>query len=1549
MRSHHPLLNHVAGMHEAADGACKHRERALPKRPFHESVIPIKPMTYLHHSGGRAALLSAAASLSVLTALPAAVKTWDGAGVDDNWQSGQNWNADTAPATDDQLVFAGTARPSPMNNYPAGTPFNGITANAGAATFTLSGNALTLTRGIMAGGLGAVSGGTITNSSANPLNLQLPVTLASGKFTINSPIGGGGINFSGAFTRSANASVVFIRAGTGQINFTGSGLVNDASGIIGGWATFGNDWATLNGSGQVTAYNAYTPIATGALPLNGANVNYLFTNDTGNITAATGTTLNTLSASIGANRNLNITGQMRLGTKGGIHRQGSSNANSILTVAGGTITAEGGGEITLWDATTSAGNFAGTNNNLRVDSVMTNDGTSPVSVNIVGYLDIRGANTYSGGTFINQGRVQAGNVGVFGTGPVTVYQGGQAFLNSGSGSFPNGFIVTGNGTTENNGGVDGAGAIRLGTTATISGPVTYSGFTRLTSNSTGAGGTISGRISGSGPLQVGGFATSGAIMNLSNVGTPNDWTGPLSISALSASRVFTLRLGASNQIPDNTDVTVNGGTTCTWELNAFNEVIGTLNSPLNAGAFIVSNTTAGTSTLTFGGNNANGDFGGTLRDNATTSTLNLVKDGTGKQILRGAIETIGTTTINGGTLESLAPLYNSVGDLTVNSGATFAVTGIVYCANVTVAGGTLRPTHADAFPLDLDGNLNLGTGSTLDLNTAVFAIDAPIIVRDALNTTGAAGSVVVNINGAEPAVGQHKLVKYGSLTGTGASAFVLGQAPPRMVANIIDDPGTTSVVLNVTASGVSAVWTGAVSSEWSTANLAEPKNWVLSSNPLTTTDFLTNDSVIFNDSAANNSVELNVADVSASSVTFDNTDDAYQLSGSKGITGLGSLIKNGTNTVTIANLNSYSGGTTINAGTVQVNTGGSLGSGAVTNEGTLTLNRNDNSTFPNAIGGAGDVHHNGTGSTTVNGANTYTGDTVISAGTVRVINGGAFGDVGGAPVQVLAGGAVDIAGNPTANNQNFGAKQFLISGNGPAGTGALVNSGTVNQLNAYQEVALEADASVGGTGRFDIRGGTPTLDLNGHTLRKRGSNQFTLVGVGVEDGGTIIVEQGLFAMETTSVTHGNGSVICEPGTYAGFYQNVTGLDVENNVIGVSWPYTLREGVVMGNAGTQLATILSPVILEGNASLNGFNASAPDPAQVRPLTLTGNITENGGSYSLAKNGISVITLTGTASTYTGATLVNDGTLVVNGNITASPVTVEADAILGGTGTLGGSLTTGGIINPGMAVIGTFTTGAATFNGTATLGMQINSTALTSDKLVVNGSLTLGGVLGLNDLTPVALAAGSKLTLVTYSGSLSGAFANVADGGTLLVGPNTFRVDYDEDIGGGLKAVTLTIPTGTPYDLWASDKGLDGTNNGKLADPDKDGLENILEFALDGAPLAAARDGKTRVAVADVDPGAPVDVALTLTLPVRNGAVFTGPGDLVSANVDNLVYSIQGSVTMSEFLSLNVTEVTPALSAGMPALSTGWTYRSFRVPGNPKVPDSKGFLRVNVESP
>ena len=1501
-------------------------------------------MTHPHIPSRRAALLTAAASLAIVSA-PAATMTWNGGAA--LWQTPTSWAGGVAPAAGDALVFAGSNNLASQNDFPAGTNFLGLTFNSGAGAFNISGNGIVLDRSAAGAGT-ALVGGNITNNDDSIQTLGVPLTLTSGNHTFATAATAGQLNLNGAFTRNTGSTAVFNRVG-GNINFAGSGLTNNASGILGGWAVIGNNWAALDGAGNTVPYTAYTNIAAGAVA-SGANHNYHFFGDTGNITAADGTTINTLTATLGTGRSLTVTGTMKFGSRGAIYRTGASTANSALTVTGGTITANGGGEICLLDATGSAANFAATpNNNLIISSVIADDGANPVSVTMLGYVGTTAANTYSGGTYINQGRFQTGSLSAFGTGPVHIYPGGHTFLNTG-GNFTNNFFVSGIGSTESASSGAGPGAIRFGTSSGISSTITLQANTRLTSSSTG-GPLISGRITGTGNLEASSYATGGVcLLRLGNTGvTPNDWAGNLNIHAISLGRQFCLRLAASGQVPDSSNVTITGSDLSRFDLNGFNETVGGLNSATNTNYVVTNLAAAGSdSTLTIGTGNANGNFGGKIEDVLDAGKLNLVKNGTGKQVLRGTSAYHGTTTINGGTLEAVGNL-DTPGLITVNPGATLAGNGNVL-GNVSVAtGATLRGTGVDFGALTLKGSLDLAAGTTFDIDMSPLPFLAPVTAEGTFTPAGGAESVTVNLSGIQPSIGTHPLISYataGSVAGTGANSFKLGSMPPRFAATLSDDPVTKAIMLNVTASNEFAVWSGKLGSEWSTATLASPKNWALNSNPLIATDYILNDTVVFNDSATGLAVDISGADVAPVSLKFENETKDYTVTGSHGITGPIALNKSGAAVTTLANPNSYTGGTIITAGTIQVGNGGttgSLGNGEVKNDGTLAINRSDTFTFSNLISGVGEVRHTGSGTTTLSAANTYGGATTVTAGTLRLTNNASLGPIPGGAVNIQSGGAVDISGNPTLNNANYGAKQINIAGDGPSGAGALVNAGTVNQQNAFQKLTLAADASVGGTARFDLRASSPVLNLNGHTLRKRGTNQFTVVSGSIQGPGAIIITEGTFAAEVTTFTSSAegqlGTITVEPGAHMQFYQNSTGGG------GINWPITLRENSAFGNAGATFASVPANIILEGNAVQVSLNSGTRSAINNFPLTLTGVITESGGSFGITKDGVHALTLDGIGSSYSGATLVNAGTLVVNGSLTASPVTVASGATLGGTGTLGGTVTGNGAVSPALAAIGTLSTGATSFSSTGSYVAQINSGSLTADNLAVTGNLQLGGTLTVTDLGAVTLTTGDKLVLASYTGTLSGAFINAPDGGSLTVGPNTFAIDYDEVVS-GQTSLTLTVVAGTAYDEWASAKGLNSTNNGKLQDPDKDGIENIIEFGLDGNPLNGANDGKTRLAVADVDPGAGVEIALTLTMPVRTGTEFDGPGDLVSDAIDEIIYKIQGSLDLGDFTSLDVTEVSPALSADMPDLSDGWSYRTFRLPGTPGSPHAKAFLRADV---
>src|SRR5205823_6956213 len=115
------------------------------------------------------------------------------------------------------------------------------------------------------------------------------------------------------------------------------------------------------------------------------------------------------------------------------------------------------------------------------------------------------------------------------------------------------------------------------------------------------------------------------------------------------------------------------------------------------------------------------------------------------------------------------------------------------------------------------------------------------------------------------------------------------------------------------------------------------------------------------------------------------------------ISGSGGVNQVGTGTTILTADNTYAGGTTISAGTLQLGDGGMTGSivGDVSDSGVLAFNRSDSVTFRGVISGAGSLVNLGTGTLILTGSNTYTGGTIISAGTLQIGNGGTRGSITG--------------------------------------------------------------------------------------------------------------------------------------------------------------------------------------------------------------------------------------------------------------------------------------------------------------------------------------------------------------------------------------------------------------------------------------------------------------------------------------------------------------------------------------------------------------------------
>jgi len=140
----------------------------------------------------------------------------------------------------------------------------------------------------------------------------------------------------------------------------------------------------------------------------------------------------------------------------------------------------------------------------------------------------------------------------------------------------------------------------------------------------------------------------------------------------------------------------------------------------------------------------------------------------------------------------------------------------------------------------------------------------------------------------------------------------------------------------------------------------------------------------------------------------------------------GSLTKLGTGTLILSGENSYTGGTLISAGTLQVGEGGgsgSLGTGPVVNNGTLIFNRGGTLTVPGVISGPGGVTQNGSGNVILTGANTYTGPTNVNSGTLSV-----NGSLALASVVIVAPGAT-VGGTGRLGSLTVGTGGFFAPGN----------------------------------------------------------------------------------------------------------------------------------------------------------------------------------------------------------------------------------------------------------------------------------------------------------------------------------------------------------------------------------------------------------------------------------------------------------------------------------------------------------------------------------------
>jgi fibronectin-binding autotransporter adhesin len=731
----------------------------------------------------------------------------------------------------------------------------------------------------------------------------------------------------------------------------------------------------------------------------------------------------------------------------------------------------------------------------------------------------------------------------------------------------------------------------------------------------------------------------------------------------------------------------------------------------------------------------------------SSTTLNLNNIATGTVNINGTARLIVNTSLELGHIPAGANL-SSRGIININGGTLTADTIVADSGStnnsITVTGGTLAVTNS-AGP-------GINNFTISDSTLALPALNAGSAMVVTNLTTGGTTNIVnilaVPVLSGYPA--QLTLVQYSGAIGGAGFNFGMGTFPaasPAYAGYISNN--TTSIDLVITNGPVPAKtlsWKGQpANGDWDVGVTA---NWT--TNGVNTTTYHDADFVNFNDSATGTTTVNLKSALLPTSITVSNISKTYTFSGTGYLTGSMDLTKDGSGTLILDNStsNNFTGGVSIDAGTVQVGVGdfgngsGNLGNGGVNNNGAIAFNRLDDVFVGNAISGGGSLSQNGSGTLTLSGANSFTGAVTVTAGMLRAGSGAALGDPTGTTT-INAGSTLDV------NAQNLGSEQVLVQGMG-YGYGAIVNNNTTNQTQALRFVTLTGDTYFGGAGRWDIRGSPAALltspPNSAFKITKVGVNQVSLVAVTNIDPalGDIDVKEGIFGIQTSTTQLGdsNATITVFPGATLDMYNLSTPLN--KNIV-------LQDSATLINENGR-STIVGPVTLEGNETINVLAAGT------NPSLLINSAV--GGFGQLIKNGPGTLVLNAATNHYSGGTTVNGGELVLNGVNDGGGNIYVSSGVLAGNGTNVGSvdIVGGATLLPGDTnVVGTFgSIGDMTVEPAAValfdLGATTDVGGGTNDLVQVNGDLTLSAVnIYINPLAG-KLATNGTYRLFNYTGSL-----------------------------------------------------------------------------------------------------------------------------------------------------------------------------------------------------
>ncbi|WP_159566667.1 autotransporter-associated beta strand repeat-containing protein [Budvicia diplopodorum] len=1427
----------------------------------------------------------------------------------------------------------------------------------------------------------SLSGDTTTPSGANELRAKL---IGSGNLAIN-----------------ATTSITLNNAAN---TYTGSTTVASGTLIAGSDNALGKTSNLIISSGANTNLNGKTQTVgqlngAGNLNINAGNLNITSGGSLAGVLSGTAGTLTLQGGTLTLTGSNSYTGDTQI------------NSGSTLQIGSGGLTGDYAGNIANDGVV-----LFNRSNNSAYTGVISSDGS--VTKNGAGTLTLSGANTYTGGTTISAGTLLATHGGALGTG--TVANGSTLQLNFASNSTLNNvlsgtgsLVKTGSGvaTLSGAGSTQGeiavnAGTLNLTQTGAFNGEslTTASGATTaLAADSTlilsdalsqTAGAILNIAMGSDTPKISADSATLGGTLNLSGIDTS---VTPTSASDLPDSQYTVIHTtdGISGSF---SSVNLGGAASSVDYLTLAGRVVDGVDYNVGFGLTWLAGTTLGNGLFTLTDSTDAFNVDVVLANQAASGIWNgttLTKAGQGTLTLSAANTYTGDTLINAGTLRTgVANAFANSANVSVSSGTTLDLNNYAQQANnLTGLGqitlGTAALTANNSANTTFGGVIS-GTGRLAKTGTGSLTLSGNNTYQG--TTTVSAGTLIATKS---QALGTGAIANSGTLqldfSADGALSSVLSGTGSLVKTGsgiaTLSGTGSTQGAIAVNGGTLNLTQTGAFNgASLSTANGAA-------------TVLATNSSLVLSGALTQNTGSM--LSTGIGSVNPAITALSASLSGSLAISGFSATAPTSASALTnnqFTVIHTTGGGITgdftsvdldgaassvdyltlagrvVNAVDYNVGFGLTWLAGSTLGSGTFTLadstdEFNVDVVLANQAASGGwngtSLTKAGLGTLTLSAANTYTGNTLISAGTLRTGVNNAFAS--SANVSVSSGATLDLNNYAQQANNLSGLGKITLGtaaltannnanttfGGVISGTGGLVKTGTSNLtlsgINTYQGgttisagtlIATQSQAlgagAIANSGTLQLNfatAGTLSNVLSGTgSLVKTGTGIATLSGTGSKQG-AIAVNGGTLNLAQTGAFNG-ASLTTTGGATTALAANSS--LVLSGALTQNTSSTLSVGIGSVNPAI---TALSAT-LGGTLSISGFSATAPNSAsaltgsQYTVIHTTDGISGNFSSVNLggAASSVDYLTLAGRVVngvdynvgfglTWLAGTTFGNGTFT----LAAAADAFNVDVVLANQAAAGSwngtALTKAGLGTLTLSAVNTYTGNTLINAGTLRTGV-VNAFANSANVSVGNGATldlnnyaqranNLSG-LGKITLGSAALTANNSAN-TTFEGVISGTGSLVKTGTSSLTlsGNNTYQ--GGSTISAGTLIATQSKALGTGAIANSATLQLDFATAGTLSNV-LSGTGSLVKTGSGIATLSGTGSKQGAIAVN----GGTLNLAQTGAF---NGAsLITANGATTALAADSSLV-LSGALTQNtgSTLSVGIGSVNPAITAVTASLS------------------------------